>query len=84
MLRPLHDVPGAGEVLGGLGRPPRPTSAVFGGRRRVHRAPRRGADLRVRLIMEGGSFFAGRGISLRQMDHRQRDIHRMGAAETVY
>ena len=40
--------------------------------------------MRVRLIIESGSFFAGRGISKLQMDHRQRDIHRMGAAETVY
>ena len=36
MLRPLHDVPGAGEVSGGLGRPPQPTYGVFGERRRAH------------------------------------------------
>ena len=42
VLRPLPDVPGAGEVLGDLGRPLRPPRDVFRGRRRDNLLLRRG------------------------------------------
>ena len=83
MLRPLHDVPGAGAAVGGPTCPSRPTYGVFRRLRRFHRASRRGGGLRVILFSDGGRTPAGRFIFLVQMDRRQ-NTHRMEVAETVY
>ena len=60
MTRPLYDVPGASEPLGGLGRPPGPTYGNIWRRHHAHLASRRGSTLRGPKLWRRGVSAPGR------------------------